>query len=79
MSTVNINDFKTIKEVEDYRKKINEACDKRADFIILCEKADKLSQKPFGYIKDCFEQGRQENNGKIFKSNKGKQQPFGIA
>ena len=28
MSTVNINDFKTIKEVEDYRKKINEACDK---------------------------------------------------
>lgn len=68
MSTVNINDFKTIKEVEDYRKKINEACDKRADFIILCEKADKLSQKPFGYIKDCFEAIAPE----LFESKDGK-------
>ena len=48
MRTININDFKTIEEVENYRKEINEACDKRADFITLCEKADKLSHKPFG-------------------------------
>lgn len=68
MSTININDFKTIQEVEDYRKKINEACDKRTDFIVLCEKADKLSQKPFGYIKDCFEAIAPE----LFESKEGK-------
>lgn len=68
MRTININDFKTIEEVENYRKEINEACDKRADFITLCEKADKLSHKPFGYIKDCFEAIAPE----LFKSKEGK-------
>lgn len=55
MGTVDIKSFKTIEEVEAYRAKINEACDKRAEFITLCEKADNLSKKPFGYIKECFE------------------------
>lgn len=68
MRTININDFKTIEEVENYRKEINEACDKRADFITLCEKADKLSHKPFGYIKDCFEAIAPE----LFESKEGK-------
>lgn len=68
MRTININDFKTIEEVENYRNEINEACDKRADFITLCEKADKLSHKPFGYIKDCFEAIAPE----LFKSKEGK-------
>lgn len=68
MRTININDFKTIEEVENYRNEINEACDKRADFITLCEKADKLSHKPFGYIKDCFEAIAPE----LFESKEGK-------
>lgn len=68
MRTININDFKTIEELENYRKEINEACDKRADFITLCEKADKLSHKPFGYIKDCFEAIAPE----LFESKEGK-------
>lgn len=50
-----INTFKTRKEVEDYRKKINEACDKRSEFITLCEHANSLSEKSFGYIKEAFE------------------------
>ena len=50
-----INSFKTIKEVEDYRKQINEDCDNRISFINLVKKANDLSNGTFGYIKECFE------------------------
>lgn len=50
-----INTFKTINEVEEYRKKLNEACDERARFISVCQKASELSNKDFGTIKECFE------------------------
>ena len=50
-----INTLKTRKEVENYRAQINEMCDKRNEFIALCEQANSLSEKPFGYIKEAFE------------------------
>jgi len=53
--TENINKFNTIKEVEDYRHKINEECDSRISFINLVKRANDLSNKNFGYIKECFE------------------------
>ena len=42
-----INTFKTIKDLEAYRKQINEMCDERKKFITLCEEANELSNKPF--------------------------------
>lgn len=50
-----VNTLKTVKEVEDYRKKINEECSQRLQFILLCETANNASNKSFGYIKECFE------------------------
>lgn len=50
-----INSFKTVKEVEEYRKKINEECNSRIKFINSVRTADELSNKSFGYIKECFE------------------------
>lgn len=63
-----INTFKTINEVEEYRKMVNEMCDERAEFITLCEEADKLSKKPFSFIKECFESISPE----LFKYREGK-------
>lgn len=51
----NINKLKTIKEVEEYRREVNEACDKRANLINVYAKADELSKKDFGTIKESFE------------------------
>ena len=50
-----INSFKTISEVEEYRKSINEQCDERISLLETVKKADELSNKSFGYIKECFE------------------------
>jgi len=55
MAINEINKLKTIKEVEEYKKSMNEACDKRMEFINACVKADELSKKSFGYIKEAFE------------------------
>ena len=63
-----INSFKTIKEVEDYRSKINEECNERINFIKMVQKADSLSNSTFGYIKECFESLSPE----LFASKKGK-------
>ena len=63
-----INKFKTIKEVEDYRSKVNELCEHRIKFIKTCETADNLSNKTFGYIKESFESLSPE----LFKSKEGK-------
>ena len=67
MSTNIINTFKTIKEVEAYRQEINEMCDKRTAFITLCEEANSLSEKKFGYIKESFE----SISPMLFKTNEG--------
>ena len=63
-----IDKMKTISEVENYRKSVNEACDKRAEFISSCIKANELSEKPFGFIKESFESISPE----LFKTADGK-------
>ena len=63
-----INTFKSIKELEEYRAQINEMCDERKKFITLCEEAEKLSSKPFVFIKESFEAISPE----LFKTNEGK-------
>lgn len=50
-----INTIKTNKELQEYRKQINEALNKREEFISLCEIAENNSLKSFGYIKEAFE------------------------
>ena len=50
-----INSIKTQTELNEYKTKINEAFEKRAEFIYLCEVAKNASQKSFGYIKEAFE------------------------
>lgn len=68
MNTTNIDTFKTIREVENYRRAMNEACDKRINYISLCETANAASEKPFGYIKEAFE----TISPILFKSTEGK-------
>lgn len=63
-----INEFKNVKSIESFRKEINEECDKRIERINLLEEADKLSNKSFGYIKECFE----SISPKLFESVDGK-------
>lgn len=68
MSLNDIKTLKTINEVENYRKKLNEECDKRAEMIEVCCKANELSQKNFGMIKESFEAISPE----LFKTKEGK-------
>ena len=63
-----INKIKTINGVEELRKKVNEACDERVKFINNCSKADELSKKSFGYLKETFE----TLSPVLFESNEGK-------
>lgn len=63
-----INTFKTINEVEEYRDMVNEMCDKRHSFIVLCEEANKLSDKSFSFIKESFE----SLSPMLFKTTEGK-------
>lgn len=55
MSKEYINSLKTIDAVEQYRKEVNEACDKRSERIKMLNKGIELSESSFGYIKECFE------------------------
>ena len=56
MSILNkINSIKTHTELNNFRTVVNEAFEKRANFITLCEIADSASKKSFGYIKEAFE------------------------
>lgn len=63
-----INSFKTVSEVEAYKKSIIEECNSRIEFINMVKKADDLSNKSFGYIKECFEALSPE----LFNTNGGK-------
>lgn len=63
-----INSLKTIDSVEQYRKEINESCDERINRINILNKANDLSKKDFGYIKECFEC----LSPSLFKTEKGR-------
>ncbi len=63
-----INNFNTLRQVEEYRKAVNEACDNRAKYIKSCMKAYELGKKPFGYLKECFEALSES----LYKSKEGK-------
>lgn len=63
-----INSLKTISEVNKYRESINEQCDERIDVLKTIEKANGLSNKSFGYIKECFE----SLSPVLFNTNEGK-------
>ena len=51
----NIDKLVTVNSVEEYRKKLNEACDNRIAFLNKCNKAIDLSSKGFGCIKENVE------------------------
>lgn len=63
-----INTLNTLDAIEEYRKKINEACDKRSERVKLLKKGFELSHMPFGYIKECFENFAPV----LFKTNDGR-------
>lgn len=63
-----VNTLNTIQEVESYRNTINEMCDNRHKFIVLCEEAKELSTKSFGFIKESFE----ALSPILFKTSEGK-------
>ena len=50
-----INNFKTLEEVETYRKLVNEECDKRIEKLNQINKSITLSDSSFGFIKETFE------------------------
>lgn len=51
----NINKFKTIEEIENYRKQVNEACDNRADYIRMLNEASTLMDMSFPYLKESMD------------------------
>lgn len=50
-----ISKTKDLNSLEELRKSINEACDNRAEFIKMCNRANELSERSFGFIKEAFE------------------------
>lgn len=63
-----ISKTKDIDSLEEIRKNVNDACDKRAEFINMCNRANELSERSFGYIKEAFESLAPE----LFETKKGK-------
>lgn len=51
----NIKKFNTIEELESYRTQINEACDKRSEYLTLIKKASTLTDMSFPYLKESFD------------------------
>ena len=52
---VDINKIKTIEELEEFRTKVNEACDLRKQVITVVNNATNISKQDFGYLKEAFE------------------------
>ena len=50
-----IGNAKTVKEVENLQKQLNEMCERRKEEIAVDAYSDELSKKQFGYIKEGFE------------------------
>jgi hypothetical protein len=69
MNIQEIQNIKTLNELEVYEKTIKEAIENRKEFISLCEAADNASKKSFGFIKEAFETISPE----LFNSKSGKQ------
>lgn len=63
-----IEDIRTLKELGEYRKEINEALDSREKFISKCMVANDLANGSFYCIKENFE----SLSPKLFKSEHGK-------
>lgn len=68
MQKFNIDKIKTIKELDNFQKNINEEIANRRKFIENCCTADMLSKKSFGYIKESFE----SLSPMLFQSDEGK-------
>lgn len=51
----NINKFNTIEELENYRNKLNEACDERAEYLTLINEASSLVSMSFPYLKESMD------------------------
>ena len=58
MKKINIEGIEQINDssvLNQLRQDINEAIDKRIEKVKIAEFANNLSNKPFGYLKECFE------------------------
>lgn len=55
MKDIDVNQFKTIEDLEAYRTKINEACDKRKQMLTFINNANELSNMSFAYLKESCE------------------------
>jgi hypothetical protein len=51
----NIDKLMTVESIEEYRKELNEACDKRAAYIRKINRAAELADEGFGSIKENIE------------------------
>lgn len=63
-----INTINTLADLDKYKREVNDAIEKRRDYINLCVKTDKLSKSSFGRIKESFEHLSPE----LFKTDNGK-------
>lgn len=68
MKNLNLNNLLTVNDVEEYRKMVNEACDKRVELLNKYSKAINLGKKTFGAIKENIE----NISPLLFESNEGK-------
>lgn len=60
--------LKTMGEVEEFRSRVNEMCDRRTEYINLCSTAADASMSDFGAIKEAFE----GISGELFKKRDGR-------
>lgn len=63
-----IKKLNTIREIEEFRKTLNEVCDKRVECINSCIKAFDLGGRSFGFLKECFE----AMSERLYKTKSGK-------
>lgn len=65
----NLNNVFSVKELTEYKNKINEAIDNRIEYLNRLKTAEGFSNKSFGFIKESFEMISPE----LFKTKKGKE------
>jgi len=71
MEKINIEPIKNMSDIDSLiqlKEDINSSIDKRIEELNLLNEANKLSEKPFGYLKECFETMAPD----LFKFNDGK-------
>lgn len=52
---IDINEYKSLAELDNLRKEMNEAINGRIESLLIANKANEISAKAFGYIKESFE------------------------